>query len=426
LPTTKLTQIAVERLKAPASGRIEYFDTQLPAFGLRISASGRKSWIAMYRVNGKLVRETLGSLARIPKVENARERARESMRQAQAGVHPVEVRREAEVESAAHELQTFGAVADLFVARYARPNTRPITCAETERIIERELKPSWGARPIREIGRRDIVELLDRLIDRGAPVQANRALAHLRRILNWARERDIVDINPGAGMRMPTAEVQRDRVLSDHEVKLFWYACGDIGWPFGPMFKLLLLTAQRRSEVAGMRWSELSLTDRQWVIPRERAKNDREHAVHLCGLSIEIVQSLPRFVRDAAHGDGKAAPSDLVFTTTGTTAVSGISKAKERLDDRMLEQYRAKLADAVADTKKTAAIGEWTPHDLRRTAATGMARLNVAPHVVDRILNHVSGTIHGVAAIYNRHAYLNERQAALEAWGQYIENLVRP
>jgi len=422
LPTTKLTQVAVERLKPPASGRVEYFDTQLPAFGLRISASGRKSWIVMYRVGKKLVRETLGTVAGIPKVDKARELARESMRQAQGGMHPVEMRRAKEAASIALP-DTFSTVADLFIERYAKPNTKPVTCAETKRLIERELKPVWGSKPIRSIGRRDVIELLDNIIDRGAPIQANRTLAHMRRLFNWAREREIVDSNPAAGLRMPATETQRDRTLADGELRLFWAACSDIGWPFGPMFKLLLVTAQRRSEVAGLRWSELKLSDRQWIIPRERAKNDRLHVVHLSELSVEIIGNLPQFVRDTDRGNGKSSASDFVFTTTGEREVSGISKAKERLDKRMLTLLRDERARE-GDDSEDAAIGEWSLHDLRRTAATGMAKLNVAPHVVDRILNHVSGTIRGVAAVYNRHAYIEERKAALDAWGGYIEKLV--
>jgi len=339
------------------------------------------------------------------------------MRQAQAGVHPVEARRAAQA-ARPKEADTFAAVADVFVERYARPNTRPITAAETERIIERELKPAWGARPIHDIGRRDVIELLDRIVDRGAPIQANRTLAHMRRLFNWAREREIVAANPAAGLRKPTVEVQRDRTLSDNELRQFWSACGTLGWPFGPMFKLLLLTAQRRSEVAGLRWSELRLADRQWVIPRERAKNDREHVVHLADLTVEIIGALPRF----ASAEGKGATPDLVFTTTGESAASGFSKAKERVHARMVERLRGELAEDCEE----AAIGEWTLHDLRRTATTGMARLNIAPHVVDRILNHVSGSIRGVAAVYNRHAYLDERKAALDGWSHYVEGLVRP
>lgn len=423
LPTVKLTQVAVDRLNPPATGRIEYFDTQLPAFGLRISSTGRKSWIVMYRVGGKLVRETLGPLARIPKVDKARELARESMRQAGTGANPAEQKRAAKT-AAPEDPDTFAAVADLFLERYAKRHTRPQTYAETKRVIERELKPVWGRKRIHDIGRKDVIALLDSIVDRGSPVMANRALAHTRRLFNWARERAIVENNPAERLSKPTPEMQRDRTLSDYEIRLFWRACGELGWPFGPLFKLLLVTAQRRSEVAGLRWSELNLADRQWVIPRERAKNDREHVVHLSDLAVEIIQCLPRFSRDLTSGEGeRSGVTDLVFTTTGESEPSGFSKAKERLDARMVELLREELA-AAGQNADRAGVGEWVLHDLRRTAATGMASLNIAPHVVDRILNHVSGTIRGVAAVYNRHAYLDERKAALETWSRHIQSLL--
>ena len=147
--------------------------------------------------------------------------------------------------------------------------------------------------------------------------------------------------------------------------------------------------------------------------------------MHLSGLAVEIIEALPRFARESNGGEGKSVGSDFALTTTGESAISGISRAKERLDNRMLERLRAELAEAGEDSKE-AAVGEWTLHDLRRTATTGMAKLSITPHVIDRILNHVSGTIRGVAAVYNRHAYLDERKAALDAWSRYVESLVRP
>jgi integrase len=173
------------------------------------------------------------------------------------------------------------------------------------------------------------------------------------------------------------------------------------------------LTAQRRDEVAGIEWSEIDVERRLWIIPRERAKNDRAHEVHLSALAIEIIEGLPRI------GDR------FLFTTSGDRPASGFSKSKARLDRHMLDLLRAELTKAGKDPDQ-AKIDDWILHDLRRTAATGMARLNIPPHVVDKILNHVSGTIRGVAAVYNRHAYLDERRAALEAWSRHVESLVRP
>jgi integrase len=417
MPTIKLTQPAVEKLKAPSSGRIEYWDNQLPGFGLRISETGRRTWVVMYRVEGKLVRETLGTAAVIPSVADARTRARESLQKAQAGVNPVEERRGSEraVKLARERTPKFGAIVDLYLNRYAEKNTRSSTHKETKRVLDHDVRPVWEQRSIAEIARRDVIELLDAIVDRGAAVQANRTLAVLRRLFNWAVEREIIPASPVSGLKMPTAETARDRALTDEEIRFFWIGCDKLGWPFGPMFKLLLLTAQRRDEVGRVEWSEIELSKGVWAIPREKAKNNRAHEVHLCELAAEIVEGLPRIGREMRF----------IFTTNGERPVSGFSKAKERLDNHMVQSLRAELEEADKDPAK-AEIEGWILHDLRRTAATGMARLNIPPHVVDRILNHVSGTIRGVAAVYNRHAYLEERKAALEAWARYVEGLVRP
>jgi integrase len=208
-------------------------------------------------------------------------------------------------------------------------------------------------------------------------------------------------------MRAPAKEQARDRTLSDDELRWFWAACKEIEWPFGPLAQLLLLTAQRRDEVAGAEWSEIDLTKKTWTIPRSKAKNGRAHEVQLSTAAIEILDSLP-------HVNER-----MLFTTTGTTAVSGFSRAKERMRSAMAAK-RSELGEGAVE------IPEWTLHDLRRTAATGMAKLNISPHVVDKILNHTSGTIKGVAAVYNRFAYLEERRAALDAWGRYVEGLITP
>ena len=180
-----------------------------------------------------------------------------------------------------------------------------------------------------------------------------------------------------------------------------------VGWPFGAIFKLLLLTAQRESEVAGMRWGELNLPERAWIIPRERTKSDRAHVVYLSEIAAEIIEALPRV-------------GDLVFPTRTGKALSSFSRAKDRLDALMLAQLRE------ATGNPDAALAPWIIHDLRRTATTIMARLGIAPHVADKVLNHSGGTIRGVAATYNRFQYLDERKAALEALARFVTGLVRP
>jgi integrase len=370
----------------------------------------------MYRVAGKLIRETIGTLALVPNVAEARDRARESMQQAQAGKNPVAERRECERVArvrAEAEPDTFRAVARRYLERYAKKNTKPTTWKELQRQLEVDVFPKWADRPVASITRQDVTALLNGIADRGSPVQANRTLARLKTLFRWVLDEELVPADPTARVRKVVKETARDRILTDDEIRLFWAGCDKLGWPFGPMYKLLLLTAQRRDEVGALEWPEIDLNRCQWTTPREKAKNNRAHEVHLSALAVEIIEGLPKI------------GTRFVLTTNGERSVSGFSKSKERLDKCMLDLLRTEL-NAAGRNPDEAAIDDWILHDLRRTAATGMARLNVPPHVVDRILNHVSGSIRGVAAIYNRHAYIDERRAALEAWSRHVESLARP
>src|SRR5262249_36173442 len=208
---------------------------------------------------------------------------------------------------------------------HLRPNKQESTYIKAKRALERDTLPKWRSRPIATIGRRDIIDLIDVIIARGARVQANRTLAWLRALFNWAIEKEHLAVSPVAGMKLPTAEQARDRLLSDDELRWLWAACDEIGWPFGSLVRLLILTAQRRDEVAGMKRSELALAEKTWIIPRERAKNGLVHEVQLSDGAVAILESLP-----CIGGAG------LVFTTTGETPVSGFSRAKRQLDEAML------------------------------------------------------------------------------------------
>jgi integrase len=405
MPTRKLTDLFVDRAKPPLHGRIEYFDAAFPGLALRITDNGSKSWCIFYRFNGRLRRFTVGSYPAV-KPAQARREAAAALERVRGGADPAEEKR-ARREMRTPETDTFGAVARDYLDRHHRKNSRESTFLEAKRDIERNVLPKWHSRPIASISRRDVLDLIDGIIARGAEVQANRTLARLRALFNWAIEKDRVAVSPVARMKLPTREQARDRVLSDDELRWLWQGCEEIGWPFGPLVKLLVLTAQRRDEVAGMTWREVDFEKRVWTIPRHRAKNNRIHEVQLSDVAIEVLRSLPRV------DDG------LIFTTTGQTAVSGFSKFKLRLDAAMLKVKRAETG-----SRRDDAIPGWTLHDLRRTATTGMAQMNFAPHVADKVLNHVSGTIRGVAAVYNRFAYLDERRAALDAWARRIGSIV--
>lgn len=360
----------------------------------------------MYRVGGKAVMQTIGPAARLPQVDEARQLARDSMARAAAGENPVAEKRRAAARQAANTLAAA-------VGRYLEGcdrTLRPKTAREWRRIFEHDVLPRWGERPLAEIAKADVLELVNdkaarrerkrKNLTEGAAVQAGKTLTRLRTFFGWAVDNDLVGADPTAGVRKPAKEASRDRVLTDDEIRWFWEATGAMGAPFGDLIRLLLLTAQRLSEVSGLRWSEINQAEAVWEIPGARTKNSKPHFVHLSGLAIEILESVRHIVRQ-----------DLLFSGNGRTPASGISGAKDRLDSRM----------AAAAGRE---IAPWTLHDLRRTVTTGLARLGIAPHVADRILNHQAGTIRGVAAIYNRFEYLEERKAALEAWGRYIERLI--
>ena len=427
MPRTRLTQLAADRLTPPKTGRVIHWDRTLPGFGLRITAKGAKSWVAMYRVNGKVVMETIGSLAKVPDIGDARDLARTSMRKAGAGTHPVEEKRVAAARSAANTVQ---AAIDRYLAEGGRSSKngpwKPKTAKEWRRIFTHDVLPRWGEQPLCEIVKADVLELInDKAATRerkrkgapsvGAAVQAGKMLTRLRTFFGWATANDLIRADPTAGVLRPAREAQRDRVLSDGEIAAFWTATRGLGYPFGPLFGLLLLTAQRETEVAGMRWSELDDPESPtvWTIPGARAKNGKPHIVHLSALAAEVITAVPHIEKQ-----------DLLFSRTGKTAASGFSSAKTRLDARMLQALRVPTrGDWETETVE---LHPWVLHDLRRTATTGMAQLGIAPHIADRILNHQAGTIRGIAAVYNRFQYLDERKVALEAWGQRVESLVRP
>jgi integrase len=399
----KLTDFAVARAKPPASGRIEIWDAMLPGFGLRISEKGTKSWVVMYRVRRNSAGLRRATLGRYPvlSLAKARERARRIFEAAFDGIDPAEAQ-----PLAREQAPTFEKVAEQFIGRYAKPKNRGWKRQQAD--LAREFTPVWGKKPIDTINRRDLLDVLDRISDRSSPLRANRHLALIRKLFNWCLERGILETSPAANIKPPGREVSRDRVLSDDEIRSVWSCSDAVGHPFGPIFKLLLVTAQRREEVGRMRWADLDMGKGIWTIPRERSKNDVANEVPLSPLALAIIKELPRF-------EGE----DLVFPASNGSGqpASGYSKAKLRLD-RLIAARR--ISDELP------AMPEWWVHDLRRTAASGMARLSVPPHVIERVLNHISGSQAGVAGIYNRYGYLPEKRKALEAWGRYVEELVRP
>jgi integrase len=388
MPTTKITKRIVDGAKADPARDTFIWDGDIPGFGLKITRGGAKVYLLQYRMGGRGTptrRYTIGRHGAPWTPEEARNEAVRLLGLVRDRVDPMARKR---ASATAPTITTVADVIAEFLDRHASKNR---SVKEIRRSLQRDVVPAWGDRPIAEITRRDIIALLDGIADR-APIQANRVFSMLRKLFNWCVDRDILQVSPCVRVKPPGRETDRDRVLSDDELKRIWCAADLMGWPFGPAVKLLILTAQRRDEVAMVRWSEINLDGALWTIPAEKSKNGQAHEVPLSAAALDILSALPRM-------------GELVLTTTGTTPISGFSKAKVRLD-------------------KLSEVTDWRLHDLRRTATTGMAKMGIAPHVVDRILNHTAGTIQGVAAVYNRHAYLDERRTALEAWARRVDALV--
>jgi integrase len=267
-----------------------------------------------------------------------------------------------------------------------------------------DVMSAWRGRKIQEISKRDIVALLDVVNDRGSPIMANRVLSAVRKLFNWCVARDVIQASPCTLVTPPAPERSRDRVLSDDELRMVWNAADGDGWPFGPLVKLLALTGQRLSEVGGMRWQEIDLENRLWTLPAERVKNGERHEVPLSDTAVRIIEALPRIKTSKGF----------VFATRRDAAVSGFSRGKTRLD----------LAILAAMPKDAKVPAPWVFHDLRRTLASGMARIGIQLPVVEKVLNHSGGSFAGVAGVYQRHSFAEEKRKALDAWASHVESVV--
>ena len=381
LSMVRLTDTFIRSLK-PKKQRYDVYDASQPGFGIRVATSGALSWVLLTRENGRRKRITLGRYPALS-LSKAREAARVALSEVQDGTFDRK-KAAATFETAVEEW-------------YAREQRARKSFTQVKQAMQLHVLPFLGRHQLDQITKTDLMRAIDRIADQGKLTQANRVRAFITRFFNWATERDLITASPAAALPKPAMEVSRDRVLSRDELIAVWRAAEQMGLPFGRIAQLLILTAQRRDEVAGMKWSELDLDRARWIIGKERAKNSKTHIVHLSPQAIALLSKISR--QDDV---------DLVFTTTGRSAVSGFSKAKAALDAR-------------------SDVSDWRLHDLRRTAATFMADdLGIAPVVVDRILNHVAGSVRGVAAIYQRGEYLTDREAALGAWGEFVECLVSP
>ena len=414
MPKTKLTALAIAKLAAPKAGQIDYFDISMPGFGLRVSLAKTRTYFVMTRVHGKLVRLTIGKAKLTDddiglSLKEARENAGELVELAGRGIDPRQLKKNERDANTELAQNTFKAIGERFMKQYAEPRLAASTLREYRRVLFGPDTERWAKRPVSTITRADVRFLLDAMIERGSPSAANNALAYLSKFFNWCADKDLIELPPTDRMRKPSPKVVGERTLSEAEIVEVWHAFEAEGDAFRDLFKLLLLTGQRRAEVGEMRRAEFSDMDSDkpvWEIPSHRTKNGRPHVVPLSPLAYSIIENRPYF------GD-----LGFLFTTTGKTPVSGFSKAKERLDEWIASHRKEKGVPPMP---------EWTLHDLRRTMVTMMnERLGIAPHIVEACVNHISGSAKaGVAGVYNKAVYLKERREALNAWAEYIAGLL--
>jgi integrase len=387
MPRTKLTKSVIDALPSPTKD-IVYWDSASPGFGVKVTPKGRKVFVVLYRTRGagsRLRKYTIGPYGRVT-LHQARVAAQKVYAARLEGRDPAAEKREAKRRMVADRVD------DLLEAFIAQHHSQNRSGREVSRLLRRELGSAWGIRSIHEIGKREVIELISAIEQRGAPIAANKALKATKTFLRWCVGRAVLDQSPADGVPLPTKEVARDRVLSDGELARIILAAREIGGPYGGIVEFLASTGQRREEAARATWDEFDLEGRTWLLPNARTKNAKPHIVHLSNQSIVVVQRLQR-------------SGEFVFSVSGSKPFSAFSWAKSQLDE-------------------LSGVKGWRLHDLRRTCVSGMARLGIAPHVADKILNHQAGTISGVAAVYQRHEFLSERRQALDLWGAHLGTIL--
>jgi integrase len=395
MPTARISKRSVDELGAGPK-EVFLWDDQLKGFGLRVTAQGSKSYVLQYRMGGRessARRYTIGGHGSPWTPEKARKEAERLMMLVRQGIDPVQAdqeRRRQAVDLA------FDAYVDNFTNLYLKKRWKQWQLGAG--VLRREAVPVLREKPLPKIKRSDLNPIWDRMAER--PAVARLTHATLRKLFRWAVSRGDLDRSPLEGVDPPPPVPARDRVLADGELAALWWAVEELRQPFTGFFKLLILTGQRREEVAGMDWAELDRDAELWTIPGFRTKNGQPQLVPLSRSALEVLDGL---------GDDSWRKRGLVFSTTGSTPVSGFSKVKARVDELMQEKLSGDSLPA------------WRVHDIRRTVATGLQRLGVRFEVTEAVLNHVSGSRSGISGVYQRHNWADEKRDALDKWAVHVE-----
>jgi integrase len=388
-----ITHRFVESVR-PKAARTEYPDAGCPGLYLIVQPSGSRSWAFRYIHNGKTGKKTLGS-AGDGRLSLAAARAAAAAHRHRFERDATDVMRVTGVpgiSGGGHDKIETAAAS--FLELHAYRKTRPSTAWATERVFNRIILPAWRGRSIADIRKRDVIDLVESVAVSGRGYLANRTLGTLSKFFNWLVARDALAFSPVTGIEKPHQEEVRERTLTDAELRRLWLACED-SEPFGQALRVLILTGARRNEISQMRWSELDEGE-TWTLPRERSKNRRPHKLVLPSQARAIIAAMPVI-----------AGCDFVFTADGKRPVTGWDKAKVRIS-----------------AKAGIAAESWRLHDARRTCASGMQKLGVSVPVIEKALNHVSGTFRGIVGVYQTHDYADEVRIALQKWADRVEEIV--
>lgn len=412
MPALKISKRTVDAAPVPAKADAYYWDTEDRGFGLRVTPKGVRSYVFQYRLKGRPARRlTIGKHGGLTPDAARAIAARHAVSVAN-GIDPTEAERKR-----ARDAQTleFASYVERFVEGYLKEAWGD-SWGEAKARLANHVTPHLKGKALPDIKASDIGSVLDRL-------KANKAVARntyvlLKLLFGWASapERKDIDRSPMEGMKAPAKPKDRKRVLSPDEIVAAWRASYKLNDPFGPFVRLLFCTLQRRNEVARLPWKELRREDARWHMEGDRAKNEEDHLVHLNSLALAELEALGWKRRG------------LVLTTTGTTGISGFSKMKKKLDAEMLpilQELADKRGGAMGENPHPVTMERWTLHDIRRSGTTALQALGFPIEVTEKVINHKSGEVSGVAKVYNLWAYEPEKRAALSAWGDYLERLIK-
>jgi integrase len=374
----KLTAKTVETIK-PTAVRQEIADALLPGLYLIVQPSGARSWAVRYRHNGVSRKQTLGSYPVID-LATARRLGTKALRVAAEGRDPATEQRERQANSVA-------AVVAEFLAKHGQRNYRPRTFAEAQRLLQQHVVARWGNRPLVSITRKQVRDMLDQLVANDTPMLANCVHAITRKLFGWAVEHEIIAVSPMFGLKPPAEGNARDRILTDEELARVWRAAGQLG-VYGVLVRLLIVTGQRRGEIAGLMWSEINLDKRLISLPRERTKNNHSHEIPLSPQAVALIEALPR-------------NSERYALSVRGGPINAFGRPKAQLD-------------------KLCGVENWVLHDIRRSVVSGLAKLAISLPVIEKVVNHTGGSFSGVVSIYQRHDFAGEKRQALEIWGAHI------